>query len=132
MKRNEQYNQEVKKRNEVYFGYLSDEYMTREVYEWNCRFMSDYYRLEGWVSEDGATRYTPEKIAQELGFDPGFKKTWEFKSCVRRQMVAYKEMRALELHKAGKTNEEIAADLTVGDMEMTEKSVARMLERLLG
>lgn len=132
MMQNMERNHEIEKRSELYFGYLSDEYMTREIYEWNCRFMSDYWRLENWVSEDGATKYTREKIAEELGFGDNFEEIWAFKTCVRRQMNAYRNLRILELYRAGMTDAEIAADLTVGDVEVTEKSVARNLERLLG
>ena len=132
MTKNENWKQELEKRIDTYFDYLSDEYMTRSVYEWNCAFLSEYDRLVGWRNEDGTMRYTSDKIAEELGFDHDFDRLWEFRSNVRRQMLAYKEKRVLELHEAGKTDEEIAEELTVSDIEMTARAVGRMIERLLG
>lgn len=131
MAKNDKRIQEIKDKAATFFNFLDDEYMTRSIYEWNCQFMSEIYRLNEWRSEDGMM-YSPEKVAEEIGFTDDVRKFWHFKSCVRRQIISYKEKTALELHEAGKTNAEIAADLTVGDYEMTEKSVERMLERLLG
>lgn len=125
-------NLEIQEKSKVFFKYLDDEYMTREIYEWNCKFTSDYQRLADWTNEDETMMYTRKKVAEELGFDGNFDRFWEFRSHVRRQIIAYRERTTLEMHEAGKTNAEIAEYLTVGDYETTEKTVERMLKRLLG
>ena len=130
MERNEQWNQEMEKRIQSYFGYLGEEYMTREIYEWNIKFMNEYHSLNEWTSEDEAMQYCRDHIEEMLGIPKEY--GYRFVNHVRRQIMAYKERTLKAMYEAGKTASEIAAELTVGDYIVTEKTVERMIGRLFG
>lgn len=130
MERNERWNQEMEKRIQSYFGYLGEEYMTREIYEWNIRFMNEYNTLNGWTTEDGTMMYCRDHIEEMLGIPKEY--GYRFVNHVRRQIMAYKERTLKAMHEAGKTASEIAAELTFEGWIVTEKTVAKMIERLYG
>lgn len=130
MERNEQWNQEMEKRIQSYFGYLGEEYMTREIYEWNIKFMNEYHSLNEWTSEDGATQYCRDHIEEMLGIPKEY--GYRFVNHVRRQIMAYKERTLKAMYEAGKTPSEIAAELTFCGYIVTENTVERMIERLFG
>lgn len=122
-----EYLQEVENREKLFFGYEDDEYLTQEIYDWNKRFMDEYNRLCKWRSEDGTMRYTEDYIAEALGFWSGKydrHSLYSFTSKVRAQMRAYVLKRFKALYEAGKTAEEIAAELN-----KTEEWVKMMVER---
>ena len=119
--------QEVANREKLFFGYEDDEYLTQEIYDWNQKFMGEYNRLCKWRSEDGMMRYTEDYIAEALGFRSGKydqHSLYSFTSKVRAQMRAYVLKRFKALYEAGKTAEEIAAELN-----KTEEWVKMMVER---
>ncbi len=130
MERNEQWNREMEKRIQTYFGYLDEQYMTREIYEWNVKFMDEYHRLNDWTSEDGTMQYCRDHVEKMMGIPETY--GYHFISHVRKQMMAYKERTLKAMHEAGKTPSEIAAELSFGNHIVTEKTVERMIERLFG
>lgn len=126
MERNEQWNQEIEKRRAAFNVGYSDEYMTRDIYDWNSKFMDEYRRLCKWASADGKFKYTEEYIYKELGLGDVnlVADGWLFINNIRRQMRAYKLKWFKSLYEAGKTVEEIAAE-----MKMTTNWVDMMIEK---
>lgn len=120
MLHDEQWKNEIERRNSAFSKGTSEEFMTREVFEWNEAFMAEYYQLRDWTSEDGEHGYTEKAIMEKLGFSD--RRTFRrFVMGIREQMRNYTLEWFKELKKAGRTDAEIAEEMSI-----TENQVRRM------